>query len=223
MRGKNRPQLLRRQSQTVVGFGAQVGVPLGLFGTMRVSPGEGHDQILFLCIPSTLIIPSIPENPAELSSLFSYSALGLCSLITHLCDSSSATTLLLTFSLVLCSILHVLPEESSEGLVWPRHSPARHPPVAPVTPRGEPAPCVAGEPFRAFKAGPLCLCLLTSQLQPQTGCPLSSVSLMGLCPLLGALFLLCPPFSPSFSRQTAGGHGSPPARPGPLTPQAPFP
>lgn len=38
MRGKNRPPLLRRQSQTVVGFGAQVGVPLALFGTMRVSP-----------------------------------------------------------------------------------------------------------------------------------------------------------------------------------------
>lgn len=199
MREEDWTRLRRWQSQRVVGFGAEVGSSSGTLGSpwgahsrwgpgsdplpkCSISVGSGtgcclHTSIVLSPAP-TLILLSSPENSAQtVVSLCNSTALGSCPFIIQLCHSSSAKTLLLTFSLVLWSILCVLPEESCKRWIWPHRSPAPHPLVAPSSPEKSQLPLRGSKPLTV---GSLCLCLLPRQLQSQTRSPLHLCSLLSL-------------------------------------------
>lgn len=148
--------------------------------------------------------------------------IGSCSLITHLCDSSSTKTVVLTFSLVLWSVLPMLLEEGSKRLVWSCHSPAQHCSAAPDIPQARPKLLGMAEetPSRPFQACRPCLCLLIRSalaIPIWVSCVLSLLYLTGMYPLLGAFFLLH--YTP-FIRPLANRHlqadaaSSSPLRPG---------
>lgn len=97
--------------------------------------------------------------------------------------------------MVLWSVLPMLPEEGAKRLVWPCHSPAQHRSAAPDIPQARPKLLGMAEetPSRPFQACCPCLCLL---IRSALAIPiwvsrvLSLLYLTGMCPLLGALFLL---------------------------------